>query len=761
MNVSRTRRASSPFSSLALVIAVLWVFVTPVLWLAESLGQLSVSTVLVASLPFGPLVGLLLLTLHRVQRRQLRQLDHAALESRAREQSLTSLIPTLALLETDLQGTITSASGSTTLLLGSPAAALVGRSFHEFTGGAIDLTDATGTSPDRTFCDWVGQGGVLRQLQIAVQKWQEGERQIGYRLALINMDELVAVEEALRESRQAFVEMLESAQNGIMVVSAEGKILLFNSALARIAGYDHDQFAQLNLQQLSPPRNPRSLTSLASAGIWGAATAGRYERRLACANGALRDVELSVSSYPLGYGVKGALIEVSDITERKRAGAEIERLAHFDQLTGLPNRRRFEEAVGNALELSATDNRSFAVLLIDLDRFKLVNDSLGHQIGDSLLKQVAHRFVEALPSDHVVSRFGGDEFVVLAPSLTGREQAHATANAIVNSLAVPFTVGGHQLHSAASVGVAVYPRDGTDTPTLLRRADAAMYQAKALGGSGHQLVAPAADLDSQQRLRVENDLRGALEQREFAVYFQPEVDIVSGEIVSFEALVRWNRPTQGLLSPADFVPILEENGLIRLVDEWVLLEACRQGRSWSDAGYPPFVISVNVSARFFPTNGFVQTVRDAIESSGIDPELLELEVTETAALDEVAVAVRTLRELRELGVRTALDDFGTGHSSLVRLKEFPLHSLKIDASFVEHMTLDEDSAAIVGGVIALGHALGLTVIAEGVEHERQLKLLRSLGCDLAQGFLFARPMPATELTELLSRGRLLNYQFAA
>ena len=756
---SRPSRSSSVLSGIAHAVAVLAMFVTPALWFVDTRSQVPVAFLWI-SFPIGPLVGLLLISLRREQRRQLRRLDAATRESRSRERSLTTLIPTLALIETDLRGDITDASESSTTLLGAPPAALVGRSFHEFTGGMIDLSTAARTGPNRTLCDWSGHGGILRQLRIAVQRRQEGEVLVGYRLALINMDELVAVEDALRESREAFVEMLESAQNGIMVVSGESKILLFNSALARIVGYEHGRLAQVNLQQLSPPDNPRSLTALASAHIWGAA-AGRYERQLACADGSLRDVELSVSSYPLGYGLKGALIEVSDITERKQAGAEIERLAHFDQLTGLPNRRRFEQAVTHALEVSAEDQTAFAVLLIDLDRFKLINDTLGHQIGDLLLQQVASRLVDALPDDCVVSRFGGDEFVVLAPLLASPAQAQAAAEAIVESLIPPFQLNGQQLHSAASVGVAVYPRDGTDAPTLLRRADSAMYRAKALGGSGYQFVGPAADLDSQQRLRVENDLRGAIEQREFAVYYQPEIDLGSGAILGFEALLRWNHPTQGLLSPSDFIPILEENGLIRLVDEWVMQEACLQGRRWSDAGLPPLIIAVNVSARSFPDGRLVQCVRDAIESSGIQPQLLELEVTETAALEDVASAVRVLRDLRELGVRTALDDFGTGHSSLIRLKEFPLHTLKVDGSFVEHMTVDDDSAAIVGGVIALGHALGLTVVAEGVEHERQLKLLRSLGCDLAQGVLFARPMPAIDVTELLSEGRLLSYKFAA
>ena len=708
----------------------------------------------------SPLAILVLLRLVLSQRSELQRFDSAQARTASREQALAALVPTLAVLETNEEGTITFASDSTEVMLGTHAADLVGHSFHQFTGGTVNLVAASRITNNK-LCEWPAPNGTTRELKIAVELLSDNEAGPGYRIALTNVEELVAVENALRESREAFVEMLESAQNGIMVVSADGKILLFNSALARIVGYQHLQLANLNLLQLSPPEKPQSISSIASARIWGAAAPGRYERQLARADGSLCDVELSVSTYPLGYGVKSALIEVIDITERKQAGAEIERLAMFDQLTGLPNRRSFDEAVGASLELSSFDNSSFAVLLIDLDRFKLINDTLGHQIGDTLLQQVAQRFVDALPPGHMVSRFGGDEFVVLTPSLATPDEAHNAANSLVESLTAPFDLSNRQLHSSASVGVALYPHDGIDAPTLLRRADAAMYQAKALGGGGYQQVALASDLESQQRLDIENDLRGAIDRREFAIFYQPEIDIITGDILGFEALLRWNHPERGLLSPADFIPILEDNGLIRLVDEWVLHEACLQSRRWTDAGLPPFVIAVNVSARSFPADGLVHTVREAIEGAGIEPQLLELEVTETAALEDVDVAVGILRDLHQLGVRTALDDFGTGHSSLVRLKAFPLHTLKIDASFVDHMTFNDESAAIVGGVIALGHALGLTVLAEGVEHERQLKLLRSLGCDVAQGYLFAHPLPADEVTTLLAEQRLLTYRFAA
>jgi polar amino acid transport system substrate-binding protein len=438
--------------------------------------------------------------------------------------------------------------------------------------------------------------------------------------------------------------------------------------------------------------------------------------QLVRADGDVVDAELSISTYPMGGNERAGWIEISDITDRKRATARIQQLADFDHLTGLPNRQLMEESIADTLIRAMARQGMFAVMLMDLDRFKLVNDTLGHSVGDELLKQVAQRFLHALPSDQIVARFGGDEFLVLVPHLDSLDDAMQSASALVTALSTPLEVDGRTLHTATSVGVAVYPHDGQDA---------------------------------------------AIERGELLVYYHPEVEIDTGRIVNFEALVRWEHPDHGLLPPADFIPILEDNGLIRLVDEWVLREACAQNQRWRNEGLDPVIVSVNLSARLFSNDGMLDVVRAVLAETGLAPELLELEVTETAALQNIEDAVDILRRLRDLGVRTALDDFGTGHSSLVRLKEFPLSTLKIDGSFVQGVTADEDSGAIVSGVIALGHALGLTVVAEGVEYERQLSLLRHLGCDLAQGFLFAHPLTAEAATDLLNEHRRLGRGFAA
>ena len=397
----------------------------------------------------------------------------------------------------------------------------------------------------------------------------------------------------------------------------------------------------------------------------------------------------------------------------------------FDHLTGLPNRQLMERSIAEVPEQARVARGSFAVMVMDLGRFKLINDTLGHAAGGLLLQEVAARFVDALPTDDMVARFGGDEFLVLLPSVDRLEDAMQAAGSLVNSLTTPLEVNSGSLHTATSVGVALYPQDGGDAPTLIRRSYSAMYRAKELGGSGYQFASASVDADSHHRLNIENDLRQAPSQASSPCTIPPpEVEV--------EVPVCWNHPEHGLLSPLDFIPILEDNGLIRLVDEWVLRQACMQNERWHADGLGPVIVSVNLSARLFANEGMLESLRSIIVETGVTLELLELEVTETAALNNVEEAVVILKKLRELGVRTALDDFGTVHSSLVRLKESPLTTLKIDGSFVQNVTTNEDSGAIVSGVIALGHALGLTVGAEGVEQKRQFSLLRHLGYDLAK-----------------------------
>jgi len=704
---------------------------------------------------------LLLMSLVSTWRSDARLSARRAGRAEGRVDSLAHDLPDLMLYETDPTGQVTYVSLGCQSLLGFQPEEMIGRELGEFMADDVDsLLPADRESARSREGTWIHADGSARTLQIVIQRQSESGPS-AFRGVARDVGPRLAVEKELRDTHQSFLVMLESAQNGILIVASSGKILLFNPAICDILGFEPGELRRNTLGQLMPDATNGSLMSLVTARIWGAAPAGRYVKQVTRPNGEVRDVEISISTYPLGDDERAGWVEVSDITRQKRDTERIQQLADYDHLTGLPNRQFMERSIAEVLEYARGSGGSFAVMLMDLDRFKLVNDTLGHAVGDQLLQQVAARFVAALPEDHMVARFGGDEFLVLVPTLSDVDAAMHGAGALVGSLALPLEVGGRVLHTATSVGVAVYPHDGEDAATLIRRADSAMYRAKELGGSGYQFATASLDADSQHRLNIENDLRAAIEAGELTVYYHPEVDIETGQIVSFEALVRWDHPDHGLLPPMEFIPILEENGLIRLVDEWVLRQACEQNRRWQADGLGPVIVSVNLSARLFSNEGMLETIRSVVEETGVDPELLELEVTETAALKNVSDAVTMLKQINDLGVRTALDDFGTGHSSLVRLKEFPLSTLKIDGSFVQNVTTDEDSGSIVSGVIALGHALGLRVVAEGVEHERQLSLLRHLGCDLAQGYLFARPLTSEAATDLLNEHRRLGQGFAA
>ena len=719
----------------------------------------------VAVLPLVVL-PLLLMSLVGTWRHAARRDAGRAGEAERRVDSLSTDLPDLMLYETDADRRLTFVSEGSGSVLGFESREMIGRPLSEFM--IDDLEGVLATGPDGTEAAmssaregfWAHADGTPRALEFLIQRQSEPGAPT-FRGVARDIGERVAVENALRETQQSFLDMLESAQNGILIVASSGKILLFNRAICDILGYEPQQLRQHTLDELVPESGTGSLMSLVTARIWGAAPVGRYEKQLVRPDGEVREVEISISTYPMDDGERSGWVEVSDITARKRATEQIQQLADFDHLTGLPNRQYMERAIAEVREHARAVNGTFAVMLMDLDRFKLVNDTLGHSVGDELLQQVAARFRNALPEGNIVARFGGDEFLVLVPNLEDNESAMRAASSLVGALSTPLEVDGRILHTATSIGVAIYPHDGEDAATLIRRADSAMYRAKELGGSGYQFVTASTDADSKHRLNIENDLREAIAGGELTVYYHPEVDVETGRIVHFEALVRWDHPEHGLLPPLDFVPILEENGLIRLVDEWVLREACEQNQRWSAEGLGPVIVSVNLSARLFSNESILDTIRTILDDTGMNPEQLELEVTETAALENVAEAVSMLKRIRELGVRTALDDFGTGHSSLVRLKEFPLSTLKIDGSFVQNVTTDDDSGAIVSGVIALGHALGLTVVAEGVEHERQLSFLRHLGCDLAQGYLFARPLTAEAATALLAEHRRLGQGFAA
>ncbi len=444
-----------------------------------------------------------------------------------------------------------------------------------------------------------------------------------------------------------------------------------------------------------------------------------------------------------------------EIFERMQAEQRIWHVAHHDALTGLPNRALLHDRLEQALAQASRDDHRVGVMFLDLDRFKSINDTLGHAVGDGLLKHVAERLNGVVRAVDTVSRLGGDEFIVVLRQIAGSEDAVLVAEKIIAALAVPLRVQSHELRATPSIGISIYPDDGTQALQLMKNADTAMYHAKARGRNTFQFFAPHMNEEATRFFHLEQQLRRALDNDELLLHFQPLVNMTDRVVCGMEALVRWQHPEQGMVSPADFIPIAEETGMILPLGEWVLAEALRQNRRWQEAGYHLVPVSVNLSPRQFRQKGLVETVRRLLAETGQPARLLELEITESSFMQDVDEALEKLHELAAVGVQLAIDDFGTGFSSLNHLKRFPVHKLKIDQSFVRDLGIDWDDGAIVSVIVGLARALNLETVAEGVETVDQLEMLRNYGCDVFQGYYFSRPLAADQ-ADLLFRPPILS-----
>jgi diguanylate cyclase (GGDEF)-like protein len=471
--------------------------------------------------------------------------------------------------------------------------------------------------------------------------------------------------------------------------------------------------------------------------------------------------------YFWGAGIVTLLIAMfatlMGVAHRRQTGAvaQLLHLAHFDTLTGLPNRRLFYEALSNTLAQARENNWVIAVLFIDLDRFKNINDTLGHAIGDDLLRKFGNRLFHCLRNRDTIGRLGGDEFTVTLVLPRGHQGAVTVANKIREALRKPFDLNGHEISVTASIGITYFPDDGADADTLLKYADTAMYRAKDAGRDTYRFFTAAMNAQAMARLDLEHALRKALDNDEFVLYYQPKIAISSGHIIGVEALIRWNRPDHGLVFPGDFIPLLEETGLIGRVGSWVIDNACKQIAIWEQGGVGPIHVSINVSGIQFFEGSLESDILQALKTHAISPELLELELTETSLMSNVEDTIGTLRNLKELGIRISIDDFGTGYSSLAYLKRFPIDTIKIDRAFIRDVTTDADDAAIVLAIINMAHSLKLNVIAEGVETAEQLDYLQRHGCDQIQGYYFSRPVPPSMLEQIVERENKLLLAAAA
>jgi diguanylate cyclase (GGDEF)-like protein/PAS domain S-box-containing protein len=558
-------------------------------------------------------------------------------------------------------------------------------------------------------------------------------------------------EQALSEAEEKYRTIFEDAVIGIFQIDPAGRPVSINRALAQMHGYDSpDEFlaevSDVTRQIFVEPNRLFSLTrEVQKNGIVQGAELEIYRRdrtkRWVIAN--MRAERDSGGNIVLYEGT------VEDITERKVAEERVQFLAYYDALTGLPNRTLLEDRIAIALAGARRREERVAFLFLDLDRFKIVNDTLGHSVGDILLQEVAERLKKWVREQDTFARVGGDEFVIMLPGIESALDVSAAAERLVGLICAGFSIQGHSLNVTCSVGISMFPENGKDGETLVKHADAAMYCAKQKGPNNIEFFTENLNVQMVERLRLESGLRQAIERNEFSLVYQPQMDIATGGIVGVEALLRWQHSELGLVPPDKFISIAENSGLIVPIGEWVLRTACAQARKWQDEGLPAVPIAVNVSAVQFRQDGFRDLIKNVLRETGLAPQYLELELTESLLLTNADVMFSVLRELNEMGLKLAIDDFGTGYSSLSYLKQFPVKKLKIDGSFIRNVALNPSDAAITTAIIGMAKSLGLKVIAEGVENEAQMSFLREHLCDEIQGYYFSRPLTATELVDKL------------
>ena len=587
---------------------------------------------------------------------------------------------------------------------------------------------------------------VAKQVEIAIQK-------------IRFLEERRKAEQVIWEEKERAQVTLQSIGDAVITTDAMGNVEYLNPVAEEITGWKNAEAKGMPLLEVFRIIDETS-GDIAENPVSRCIREGRI---VGLANHTVlihrdgRKIAIEDSASPIknrAGEIIGAILVFHDVSEKRILLEQMTHQAYHDPLTGLPNRILFNDRLALALAQAHRNQKMLAVLFLDLDRFKLVNDTMGHALGDKLLKEVAGRLVGCIRQSDTIARLGGDEFTILLPQPGDEDDVAKVARKILQTFQQPWVLSGQEFHITVSIGIALYPNDGEDTETLLKHADTAMYRAKDQGRNNYQLYAPAMNAKIIERLTMENDLRRGLKREEFVVFYQPQINTKTGRIIGMEALLRWKHPDRGLVYPAEFIPLAEDTGMIIPIGEWVLRNACAQNKAWQDAGFWPVRVTVNLSACQFQQHNLVETITQVMNQTGLDPRWLELEITESALMQDVDFAIKMLHDLKAMGVRISIDDFGTGYSSLNYLKRFPVHALKIDRSFVRDITANPEDAAIVSTVIVLAQNLNLKVIAEGVETEEQLTFLEHHHCCDMQGYLFSKPLPAGEFEKLLRDGKV-------
>lgn len=588
---------------------------------------------------------------------------------------------------------------------------------------------------------------LVRWLQVRGYVWVALSALVIYLICVrfVRAHQVQLPQQENRERLRQAAAVFDCTREGVLVTDAQGLIVHVNRAFMEITGYQQEDVMGERPSLFKSGRHSSNFyqqmfQTLEDKGEWSGEIWNRRK------SGDIYPQWQTIRVIHDDQGQVSHHVAVfSDISAIKDSEHELAHLAHHDPLTDLPNRLLFTDRAEQALASAQVHKRGCALLLMDLDHFKIINDSLGHNVGDQLLKAVGERLKGLFGPGVTLARLGGDEFAVLAESCPQVIQAAAIAQRMLDAMKDPFVFDGNQLFISASVGISLFPSDALSAQQLLRNADSALFKAKSVGREGYALYTEELTAHAQNRVEIASELRRALEQQELRVYYQPVHNLQDSRLLGVEALVRWQHPERGLVPPGEFIPIAERTGLIADIDAWVMDQACRQMCQWLAEGAPLSFVAVNVSSRLFARRELYEQVAQVLHETGLDPAFLELEVTESAVMDDPEVALEQLHRLRELGLRLAIDDFGTGYSSLLRLKRLPVQKLKIDQGFVAGLPWDEDDAAIVRVVIALAKSMGMQVQAEGIEQVEQARFLLAQACDMGQGYWFGRPMPATEI----------------